>query len=510
MTLHDERLGALSSPLLAGLRCGIEKESLRVTRAGDLARTRHPQGLGSPLTHSHITTDFSESQVEMVTGTHASAVTCLEELTHIHQIVYRQIEDELLWCASMPPELPVENEIPIASYGTSNMGRLKKLYRLGLAQRYGRRMQMISGIHYNFSLPDAAWAALRWEPNEAYFALIRNFRRHAWLLLYLFGASPAVCAGFVEGHAHKLSPLGNDTFYAPHGTSLRMGPLGYQSAAQAALGVSYNSLECYARALEGALTTPHPAYEAFGIREGDNYRQLAPSVLQIENEFYSTIRPKRRIHRGERPLYALRARGVEYVEVRAIDLDPFSPVGIGIDTARFLNVFLLHCLLTDSAPDTPDETATIDRNQHLVSQRGREPHLMLERCGQSIALSAWALGILNECEPIAAALDTHAGFGHADALSAAVAALEAPGLLPSSRMLHEMAQDHANSFTRFALTRSVQHAHELVAIQLPAAVEHRYSRIAQRSVGEQRDMEATDVLPFEAFRQAYLTQELAP
>ncbi|MGZ5257545.1 MAG: glutamate--cysteine ligase, partial [Burkholderiales bacterium] len=280
---------ALGPVLLQGVRRGIEKESLRVRRDGSLAITPHPAALGSPLTHSHITTDFSESQLELITGVHATIESCLEELARIHQVVYRHIGDEVLWCASMPCDLPSDDTIPIAQYGSSNVGRAKAVYRAGLAHRYGRRMQMISGIHYNFSLSEAAWSALQRDPNEAYFALIRNFRRESWLLLYLFGASPAVCRSFIEGRGHRLLALSDDTLYAPHATSLRMGPLGYQSEAQASLAVSYNDLESYAAALEQALTRPYGPYEAIGIREGDDYRQLATSLLQIENEFYGTI-----------------------------------------------------------------------------------------------------------------------------------------------------------------------------------------------------------------------------
>ncbi len=501
------RTSTLSCASLKRLRCGIEKESLRVTPDGSLATTPHPRGLGSPLTHPHITTDFSESQVEMVTGTHSSAAACLEELTHLHQVVYRHIGDELLWCTSMPGDLPADEAIPIAKYGTSNMGRAKTVYRLGLAHRYGRRMQTISGIHYNFSLPAAAWPELQWEPNDGYFSLIRNFRRNSWLLLYLFGASPALCAGFVEGRSHNLKTLGADTLYAPHATSLRMGPLGYQSEAQASLGVRYNSLEDYADALEGALTGSHPVYEAIGIRDGDGYRQLATSILQIENEFYGTIRPKCPTRPGERPLHALRARGVEYVEVRALDLDPFSAVGIEADTMRFLNVFLLHCLLAESPPDTAEESAAIARNQYRVSELGREPGLLLERRSHQVELWAWALQILDECQPIAAALDAHAGGGHTDSLSAALACVRDPTMLPSARMLDAMVHKHAGCYAGFVLAQSEQHARELAGMPLPDTVRRRYARIAQRSLAEQRAIEAADVLPFEEFRQKYVSQK---
>src|SRR5260221_533139 len=224
-----------------------------------LALTPHPAALGSPLTHPHITTDFSESQLELITGAYPEVDRCLDELTRVHQFVYRNIGEELLWCSSMPCNLPKDDEIPIGRYGSSNVGRMKTVYRTGLSHRYGRRMQTISGIHYNFSLPGTS--------SEQYFSLIRNFRRQSWLPLYLFGASPAVCSTFVAGRKHELQELRPGTMYLPYATALRMGPLGYQSDAQAALCVSYNSLASYAASLDEALTKPFPQYERIGIRE---------------------------------------------------------------------------------------------------------------------------------------------------------------------------------------------------------------------------------------------------
>ena len=361
---------ALNPSRLQAIRRGIEKESLRATAAGELALTPHPLALGSALTHPNITTDYSESQLELITGVHASAETCLEELLQVHQFTARSLGEEMLWVSSMPSNLPADETIPIGRYGSSNVGRAKSVYRMGLAHRYGRRMQTISGIHYNWSLPEVS--------SEQYFALIRNFRRHAFLLLYLFGASPATCSSFVAGRTHELQQLSAGTMYMPHGTSLRMGRLGYQSDAQASLAVSYNGLDGYAASLHEALTRPYAAYEAVGVRNpGGDYNQLATSLLQIENEFYGTIRPKRVIKPGERPLHALRERGVEYVEVRLMDLDPFVPIGIKAQTIRFLDIFLLHCLLADSPPDTPQEIARMGRNQHKTAAYGREPGLRL-------------------------------------------------------------------------------------------------------------------------------------
>src|SRR5207302_1819348 len=299
--------------------------------------------------------------------------------------------------------------------------------------RYGRRMQMIAGLHYNFSLPDSAWPVAGFPgASEGYFALIRNFRRHAWLLLYLFGASPAVCASFVEGRKHALEELAPGTLYLPHATSLRMGRLGYLSEAQDSLAVSYNSIDSYTACLHDVLTKPYPPYEAIGIRDGGgDYRQLATSLLQIENEFYSTIRPKRVIRPGERPLHALRERGVEYVEVRAMDLDPFSPIGITADTVRFLDIFLLHCLLSESPPDS----------------------------------------------------------------------------LPSARVLAEMRERYENSYSRFGLARSLEHAKILRSEPLPAEVEARFARLAEESIRKQGEIEAADRVDFETYRQKYLSHE---
>jgi glutamate--cysteine ligase len=512
----QERLRALSPAVLTGLRRGIEKESLRTRPDGALALTPHPPALGSPLTHPHITTDFSEAQLELITGVHTSVETCLEELERIHQFVYRTIGDEVLWCASMPCNLPAEDAIPIARYGSSNVARAKTVYRTGLAHRYGKRMQAISGLHYNFSLPESAWPlpGLR-DANEAYFALIRNFRRHAWLLLHLFGASSAVCASFVAGRAHGLQEFGPGTLYLPHATSLRMGRLGYLSEAQDQLLVSYNGLESYARSLDDALTRPYPPYEKIGIRDGDaagggveGYRQLATSLIQIENEFYSAIRPKRVIRPGERPLHALRERGVQYVEVRAMDLDPFSPIGITAETVRFLDVFLLHCLLTPSPPDTPQEIEAVGRNKQRVAARGREPGLRLERGAQTVELVEWGGQVLCECEAIAAALDAaHAGSAHRDALAAAVAAIEDPQSLPSARELREMDERHGRSYVRFALAHSLAHQRILQSEPLPAEAQARFARMAKESLEKQREIEARDRIPFETYRKQYLSHD---
>ncbi len=501
MSNLQARVAALAPQRLKGIRRGIEKESLRATPEGGLAMTPHPQALGSALTHPHITTDYSEAQLELITGVHATPESCLEELLHVHQFTYRALGDEMLWVSSMPCNLPADETIPVGRYGSSNVGRAKSVYRMGLAHRYGRRMQTISGIHYNWSLPGVS--------SEEYFALIRNFRRHAFLLLYLFGASPAACSSFVAGRQHELRSLTDGTMYMPHGTSLRMGRLGYQSDAQASLAVSYNGLDGYAQSLQEALTKPYPAYEAVGIMNpGGEYNQLATSLLQIENEFYGTIRPKRVIHPGERPLHALRERGVEYVEVRLLDLNPFVATGITAQTIRFLDMFLLHCLLSDSPPDTPQEIAALGRNQHKTAAFGREPGLVLERDGGEVPLAQWGGELVAAFAPLAAALDgAHQTTDYSESLRSAQALLTEPDLLPSARVLAVMEQDFGNSFIGFTRAQSRQTKAKLLALPFSTGMQARFAAMSEQSVADQKAIEAADSMLFEAYRQQYVSPE---
>ncbi len=505
-------------PVLKGLLRGIEKESLRVRADGALSDSPHPEALGSALTHPKITTDFSESQLELITGVHGTIDGCMRELTELHQVVYRSIGDELLWCASMPCKLPADELIPIARYGRSNLGRMKTIYREGLSRRYGRRMQAISGIHYNFSLPEDAWPLLQQQDaagpdiryrDQRYLALIRNFRRHAWLLLLLLGSAPAACGSFVTGRRHALTAWEGGTMYAPFATSLRMGGLGYQSDAQASLSVSYNDLAGYASALNQALTTPYAPYEAIGVRDGDGYRQLATTLLQIENEFYGAIRPKPRFTSGVRPLHALGENGIAYIEVRSLDVNPFYPVGIEADTMRFLDVFLLHCLLRDSPPDTPQEIKAIVRNQRLVAESGRDPGLVLDRAGEPVRPADWAGELLGEFEPIAALLDeAHGGARYRDILAAMGRALRDPATLPSARVLEQTERAHGKSFPDFVLAHSRRHREDILSRLFPPQLEASYAALASESLAKQRRMEAADDVPFETYRRRYLEQDL--
>src|SRR5690606_33606386 len=198
-----------NTPLLSGILRGVERESLRVTDGGCMALTDHPIGLGSALTHPQITTDFSESLLEFITPPSHRLHTLLDQLKALHTYTYQHIGDELLWSHSMPCMVGDNDSIPVARYGTTNRGKMKTVYRIGLGHRYGRVMQTVAGVHYNFSLPGSFWAFMHQNEGAVedldqyttrrYFDLIRNFRRNYWLLIYLFGSSPAICRSFVKG-----------------------------------------------------------------------------------------------------------------------------------------------------------------------------------------------------------------------------------------------------------------------------------------------------------------------
>jgi len=494
---------------LRGLQRGVEKESLRVAPDGSLSRRPHPKALGSPLTHGAITTDFSEAQLELITSVHDNAADCLRELTDVQRFVYANLDAELLWPSSMPCIVGEDDDIPVGRYGSSNIGRTKTIYRLGLGLRYGRLMQTISGIHYNFSVPDALWKTLgantQDQRTEAYFGLIRNFRRWSWLLIYLFGASPAVCRSFTRHLHHTLEPFDEGSQHLPYATSLRMGPLGYQSNAQSALNISYNSLDQYTNSMVQALTREFPQYAAFGVKRDGEYHQLNTAVLQIENEFYGTIRPKRRTQPGERPVAALRARGVEYVEVRCLDLNPFLPVGLDASQMHFIDSFLLLCLLAPSAPDSPAEFARMAANQLAIVERGRDPALTLEtEHGEHWSPAEWGHRLIEQCFFIAQLLDqTAPGERYSAALVAQRQKLTDPDLTPSAQILAQMRARNV-PFFRFSMDQGFAHREYFHSQPLSETEIHRFEKEVADSLAEQAAIEAADELDFDAFLAQYL------
>lgn len=515
--LFERRLALLANDrhrhLLAEGRRGIERETLRVNPQGKLATSAHPRALGSALTNAQITTDYSESLLEFITPAEHDVATALDELDRIHRFVNSKLDGELLWSQSMPCTLPGEEDIPIAWYGTSHIGMIKYVYRRGLALRYGKAMQCIAGIHYNYSLSEDLWRVLKADQptalsdkdfqSESYIALIRNFHRYSWLLMYLFGASPALSKHFLRGREHKLQTLSDDTLYLPYATSLRMSDLGYQNNAQAGLMPPYNDLDSYMRSLSRAVRQPYPAYESIGTRRNGEWIQLNTNLLQIENEYYATIRPKRVINSGERPVEALCSRGVQYIEVRCMDIDPFEPLGINLQTSRFLDAFLLFCALDDSPLTNAAADHENRENFACTVKEGRRPDLMLHREGTQIKLQTWGLELLAKIQQAANLLDAQRGDRqHADALSAQKEKLLDPALTPSASVIVAL-QTNDNSFEKFGLQQSRQHAEYFRARALDNDDIAYFTTLATRSIAEQEEMERTQCGDFDAFVAAY-------
>lgn len=524
LSVFARRLAALRSQSdLAGIgdiTRGIEKESLRVTPDGVLAATAHPEALGSALAHPQITTDYSEALLEFITPPEKQAQKSIDHLDELHRLTCQNIGQELLWANSMPCVIGGNRDIPIAQYGQSNSGRMKMVYREGLGHRYGRSMQVIAGIHFNFSPGDHFWEYLRQQDHSSlplqdyktagYFRLIRNFHRYFWLLIYLYGAAPAVCRSFVKQRdEHSLVPVGNDHYslHTPWATSLRMGDLGYQSSAQQSLVIPCDSLESYSESLCQAITTLHPEYEKIGVRDAQgHYRQLNANLLQIENEFYSVIRPKRTSKSGETPLAALNRGGVEYIEVRCLDLNPFEPTGISTGQIGFLDVFLLFCLLEDSPGLDQTEYRQSQENQRRVVYQGRDPELQLYHYGQERTAREWGFEILETIAPLAEMLDTQNASGnYRQAIREAKAGLADSGLTPSARILDAM-QSREVTFYHWAMEASRKNREHFSSRPLDRERLDHYAAMAARSIQQQADLEATDQVSFETFVNDYYRQ----
>lgn len=507
--------GAESLAMLDGCLHGIERECLRVTRDGQLARTPHPEVLGSALTNEHITTDYAEALLEFVTSAVPKTDGMLAELDDTHAFVGQSLGDELLWSSSMPCPLPEEKDIAIANYGSSLEGQVRHIYRRGLAVRYGKTMQCIAGIHYNFSLPDDFWPLLQQFEGSTqdaigyrsaqYIALIRNFRRFSWLLMYLFGASPALDASFLRSYPnHQLERFDSDSFYLPYATSLRMSDLGYQSNAQSGLTPCYDDLSTYISSLSKAISTPYPAYEKIGTKKDGEWIQLNTNVLQIENEYYSSIRPKRVVKSGERPIQALRRAGIQYVEVRCMDINPFLPLGIDESTSYFLNSFLLYCAMHDSPKISSCQCQNYSRNFLDTVKQGRDPKLMLQRDEGGVLLTDWAKELVDEIGLVAEILDKAGSTSkHTLAVQAQLAKLSDPLLLPSAQVLATM-RSEGLSFAEFSLAQSKQHQDYFKRHILSAEQAQAYRALAQSSIAAQRALEQDISLSLDDFIANYI------
>jgi len=507
--------------VLSGGLKGVEKESLRVGHDGHLSDRPHPVALGSALTNQFITTDFSEALLEFVTPAYAHTWETLRVLCEIHQFTYGRIGDELLWTTSMPCLMADDSAIPLAQYGNSNVARMKTVYRNGLGYRYGRKMQTIAGVHFNYSLPVAFWPVYqqleassqdaRGFRSNAYLGLVRNFRRMGWLVLYLFGASPALCKSFMGGDSSVMPSFDKDTFFQPYGTSLRMSDLGYSNKSQAGIKISLNSVDDYISNLSCAICTPDPAFEEIGIEADGERRQLNVNQLQIENEYYSPIRPKRVAMSGERPTVALRRGGIEYVEVRSLDLNVFDPVGISQNAMRFIEAFLIYCLLHESPKFDDEAWKESARNHSATATAGRDPDLRLFDRGKERPLAEWAGEIIRDVRAIAEIIDSGEGSSdYVQAVDANTELLANPDATPSARILDELRQSKS-AFYHFAMASA--HGHKEYFAEIAPLEGERlavYADEARESLQRQQGIEESDAISFEQYLANYYSQDGCP
>ena len=515
-----DRLSREGDPaLLVKGRVGLEKESLRVARSGGIATTPHPAALGSALTHPWITTDYSEALLEFVTPPFEEFPEALRCLRGLHRYVHERLGEEILWATSMPCILAGEKSIPIARYGSSNLGRMKHVYRVGLGYRYGRVMQVIAGVHFNFSLHEAFWpmyrdllggGGLRAFRDAHYMGMVRNLQRYGWLIPYLFGASPAVCKSFFTDKEPDLLVFDDTTYYEPFATSLRMGDIGYQNRKEEGMGVKacYDSLHDYVHSLACATMTPCPVWERIGVKVEGEYRQLNANQLQIENEYYSSVRPKE-IPRGmETPSRALLERGIRYVELRSLDVNAYHPLGIDEDQVRFLHLFVLYCLLRNSSLIDAEERREIDRNLLWVAHQGRDPQLKLQRGGRAVLFREWARELLEAMEPLAELVAAQSGNpGYLETLREQRAKVDDAELTPSGRMLREM-RERGEGFYEFAHRLSREQWRFFEREELDEAFRRELDRLAGESLERQRRLEAENEEPFDRFLERYFAGQV--
>ena len=482
---------------------GLERETLRVDSSGQLAVTPHPGFLGSKLCHPMITTDFSESQLELITPVQHSVSDALNQLNDIHRFIYSGLDGEILWPASMPCTLPPSNEIPLAQYGSSNLAKLKNTYRSGLGNRYGRTMQTICAIHYNFSFLDNFWPVLAAQEESSehidnfrtrrYFDLMRNFRRLSWLPTYLFGASPALSDSFITGRQHNLQRLNDQTWFLPEATSLRNGGLGYQSDTQSGLiNICYNTVDDYIRSLAESICTEYTPYRALQ-QDVPGIIQVNTSILQSEAEFYTTIRAKRVTSGGLNLLQALRKDGVEYIEVRLLDINPYAPLGIDARTIHFMDTLILYCLLTPSPVHDDYLCKAVNDNMQVVVQHGRGNAYLDDR-GKKISLKTWGEAVLKDLAQVAAVLDAEsASDEHSNAVTEQLKKLVNTAETPASRMLDAL---QGKTFQDFAM--ELAHSYKTHFLDQPLKREEHesFKEMADKSRVEQARREAETELPF--------------
>ena len=509
----DELVSELNEYLNLG-KLGIEKESLRVF-SSEISKTNHPDILGSALCNQYITTDFSEAQLELITPAFLDKIGTLDFLDQIQHFTTKNIGDEILWPFSMPPIIKSQKDIRIADYGTSNLGRFKKIYRNGLAHRYGRKMQAISGVHINYSFTEKIWEAKILNHNNleskdirssGYFRMLRNIFRMNWLILYLFGASPILTKDFTTEDGDNFKKLEDQIYYLPYATSLRMSNLGYQNSSRLNLSPSMNHLSEYIFDLKKATNTPHKDFRMINHQEDKSQKQLNDNILQIDDEYYAVARPKSNLLLKKRLINNLNKGGVNYIELRSIDLNPFNRVGIDRETLQFLEIFFIYSFLKASDPIDGDEQRNILNNDLSVAKHGRKPGLMLSRNGNAIELKDWANEILGEMLSITEMLDV----SNQKEYSKIISLMESRVHDPSETLSGKLIEKILTNKTGFIDSgNSIGESYKQYYLNLDKSDNCNWDLFVNESIysrKKQKELEG-DSLSFENYKEEYFTEQ---
>ncbi|MFH0332607.1 bifunctional glutamate--cysteine ligase GshA/glutathione synthetase GshB [Clostridium perfringens] len=362
---------------------GLEKENVRVTERGNLALTPHPKAFGDRENNPYIKTDFSESQLEMVTPICNTLEEVYSFICNLNKVVSLEImkNGEFLWPQSNPPILPREEEISIAKLSN----REDELYRENLSYKYGKKKQVISGIHYNFSFKEEFIKLLYKElkvkkdfrefKDDIYLRMARNFQKYHWLLIYLTGASPVFHESYIDEIKEEGEKLGEDSYYIKDDTSLRNSSYGYKNKKD--YYVSYNSIEEYA---------------------SDIKNLVKDKEIQSIKEYYNPIRLKSL--GSEDMLESLLNKGIDYLEVRLLDLDPLSVQGVNKETLYLVHLFMIYTLLKENKEITYKDQEEFFKNHDMVSLKGRNEEAVIHENGIPVLLKDKGREILSEMDEI--------------------------------------------------------------------------------------------------------------
>lgn len=367
---------------------GVEREGLRVDLKGNLSEKKHPKVFGDKLSNPYITTDFSESQVELITPTFNSLEEVYNFLNSLYNITVLELEDEYLWPQSMPCNIPEDEHIPIADFSDEELGGNAREYREKLHKKYGGKKQLISGIHYNFSFNEKIIKHLynNEKSNESYsefrdktyLKVVRNYLRYRWLLIYILGGTAIIHESYAKECVKKLEEISTGSFTSEGALSYRNSECGYKNHVD--LFPDYSNIKDYV----GSIKT--------FINDG---------IIESHKELYSQIRLKARDNNDF--LNSLLKYGVDYLEIRSTDINPFDKAGISLEDLKFINIFTIFLLTEDEISYSAWQEEAL-YNQNTIARFGQQ-NVMLRKNGDQIFREKWALSILNKIENINKELD---------------------------------------------------------------------------------------------------------